>query len=194
MTINNNDSNLGPKIVFLCGITAIPIIFVSSIAYDVEEFEPIPWLTLIIGSAIGIAVAIIVSIKSENILKRLKKSETDKKEYAKFILTSNFEQLRKLIENYFQTINESDPTTSRKRTLLKTILPSVSSFLNICETALPNVGNHLTRENITKINNHFIKLHQLLIILEAGSDAKFETNLPNLDSYTKEALNDLIEM
>jgi len=193
MTINN-DSNLVPKIVFLWGTASISIIFVLSFGYDVEEFNPIPWLTLIIGAVIGIAVAIIVSTKSENILTHLKKSEKDKKEYAKFILTSNFKQLRKLIENYFQTINESDPTTSGKRTLLKTILPSVSSFLNICETALPNVGNQLTRENITKINNHFIKLHQLLIILEAGSDAKFETNLPNLDSYTEEALNDLIEM
>ena len=194
MTINNNDSNLVPKIIFLCGTAAIPIIFVLSLGYDVEEFNPIPWLTLIIGAVIGIAVAIIVSTKSENILTCLTKSEKDKKEYAKFILTSNFKQLRKLVENYFKTINESNPTTREKRTLLKTILPSVSSFLNICEIALPNVGNQLTRENITNINNHFIKLHILLIILGAGSDTKFETNLSNLDSYTEEALNDLEEM
>ena len=187
-------NNLQRDLSVLFSATIIPIALTLLIGYEIDKFDPIPWLTLIIGSVFGVAVVIIVNSKSENVLNALRKSDTDKNNFAKFVLITNFKQLRKLSENYFETINKSTPSTNEKKTLLKTILPSITSFMNICEISLPNVGNLLTQENITEINSRFILLHKLIILLESGSDKIFEDNICNLDEYTKNTLKYLEEI
>jgi len=187
-------NNLQRNLSVLFSTTIIPVVIVLWVGYQITDFEPIPWLTLIIGSVFGITVAIIVNSKSEKVLSALKKSDEDKNKFAKFILISNFKQLQKLSEKYFETINETSSSTKEKKNVLKTIIPSITSFMNICEISLPNVGNLLTQENIEEINSRFILLHKLIILLESGSDKIFENNINNLDKYTKNTLKYLEEI
>jgi len=194
MSTEATNNHLERNLTVLFSTSIIPVIIVLWVGYEYAKFDPIPWLTLIIGSIFGLSIAIIVNTKSEQILKQLKKSEEDKTTFAKFILISNFQQLRRIVEIYFETINDSTPSTTEKKTLLKTILPSIISFLNLSETTLPNVGYQLTQANITEINSRFIMLHKLIILLESGSDTKFEENLPNLNTYTENTLNYLNEL
>ena len=187
-------NNLQRNLSVLFSTTIIPIVIILWLGYEIINFDPIPWLTLIVGSVFGISVAIIVNSKSEKVLNALKKSDEDKNKFAKFILINNFQQLQKLSEKYFETINETPSTTKEKKNVLKIIIPSITSFMNICEISLPNVGNLLTHENIKEINNRFILIHKLIILLESGSDEIFENNINYLDKYTKNALKYLEEI
>ena len=68
--------------------------------------------------------------------------------------------------------------------------------LNRWETFL-NSSDQLVSQSELEILSSFGNTTGDEFLLKRGlgkSDAKFETNLPNLDSYTEEALNDLIEM
>ena len=188
------NSDLEKKLTVLFSSTIVPIALLLWIGAEVDEFDPIPWLTLIVGSVFGLSVAITVSDTTSLLLQRLSASEEDKTNFAKFILISNFEQLQKIVTKYFETINETSVDTRQKRKLLTIILPSITTFLNICVTILPNVGNKLSNDDITKMNSKFIQLHKLIVILDSGSDEKFDENILNLGIFTKEGLSDLQKM
>jgi len=172
--------------------TLVPIIGLFWIDYEIPDFEPITWITLIIGSAFGLAITIIVSSKSQMVLNLLEKSEREKKNFAKLTLKNNYNQLRKIVESYFETVSSSTATIKDRRLALKAIMPALNTFMNICETCLPNIGDLITTTELKQVNRRFVILHKLLMILEYGSDEQFNSSIQNLDNYTKET-NEVLE-
>lgn len=178
----------------LAMLSFVVILIVVWIGYFFNSKDTITWVTLIIGSSFALAITIIISEKSERMLSLLEKSENEKKEYAKFIVRSNFTQMRKLVDNYFDTIRSSVTTIKQQRVALLSILPSLKTFLNICEISLPNIGNFISKEVLEEINTRFVIIHKLLVILESGSDLQFEENISNLNNYTKSSKDFLDKM
>lgn len=175
-------------------LSFVVILIVIWTGYSFNNKDTITWVALIIGSSFALAITIIINEKSERMLSLLEKSENEKKEFAKFIVKSNFAQMRKLVENYFDTIRASVTTTGQQRTALLSILLSLKTFLNICEISLPNIGNSISKDVLEEINTRFIILHKLLVILESGSDLQFEENISNLNNYTKNSKDFLDKM
>lgn len=186
MSENIKKNNLKKNLSVLFSASLIPSIIVLWIGYEVQTFDEIAWLTLIVGSVFGLTITLIISAKSDEILIHLKKSEENKTTFAKTVLKSNYAELRKLVSNYFESIQKPTTSTSDKRMAFRIILPSVNSFLNNCETATPNTGSKLSPENIKNLGTRFVMLRKLIILLESGTDVIFEQNILSLDKDTKE--------
>ncbi|MDE2588661.1 MAG: hypothetical protein KGL95_03205, partial [Patescibacteria group bacterium] len=142
--------------------------------------DSVGWVTLIIGSGFGLAITLIVSANSDKMLFLLNKSENEKKSFANFIVKNNFTQVKKVTINYFDTIKDPNITIPQQRTALLSILPSIKTFINICEISLPNIGDLMSEETLKEINARFVIIHKLLVILESGSDKQFVENIQNL--------------
>lgn len=186
MSTSTKKYSLRRNLSVLFSASLIPSIIVLWIGYEVDTFDEIAWLTLIVGSVFGLAVTLIVSTKSDEILAYLNLSEENKTTFAKTVLKSNYQELRKLIITYFDSIKNPTTKTSDKRMAFKIILPSVKSFLNNCETATPNTGSKLSHENIVNLGTRFVMLHKLIILLESGDDITFEQHISSLDIDTKD--------
>lgn len=175
-------------------VAFVVVLIVIWIGFIFNSRDIITWVSLIIGSSFALAITIIISEKSERMLSVLEKSENEKKEFARFIVRSNFTQMRKLVDNYFSTIGLSETTIIQQRTALLSILPSLKTFLNVCEISLPNIADLISKEVVEEINTRFVIIHKLLVILESGSDSQFSENISNLNNYTQSSKDFLDKM
>lgn len=188
------ENDLERKLTILFSSTFVVGISIFWIGFEIDDFDPMIWIPLLIGSSFGFAVTIIASEKSQSILKILHKSENEKKDFSKFVLQSNFEKLNGLLKTYLKTMNENKSSDTDKRIAFKVISPSLNTFLNICESTLPNIGDKINRNELKKINEQFSIIHRIFLILESGSMEQFIENVSNLENSVKSLNKQLCEL
>lgn len=166
--------------VFCIGIYSLKIPF--------SDFEPVAWLTLIIGGSFGLGITIIVNARSNVVLLYLSNAEDEKRNLAFRTIKKNLEEIRELSKLYLDTIDNYTVTSKQKRDALRTFLPRFNTFLSICQGTTPMLGDIISKENITKLEKNFSLLNDLFTILEFGTNQQFETNVQNLKIYSNNAV------
>jgi len=141
----------------ILGISTLIVgIGIMSLKIVDENFEPIPWMTLIIGGAFGLAITIIVSSRSHKVLDFLAKAEKEKRKVAIRTIKNNLKEIKELSDLYFDTINNQGVTTVQKRKAIRTFLPKFNTFISICQGTTPTLSDYITTENLQKLETNFV--------------------------------------
>ncbi len=177
--------HLDSKIMMLGMSSLVLIICILSIKFFYEHFDPIPWLTLIIGGAFGLSIAIIANTRSQQVLTFISNAESERQITTKRTLTNNTNEIKQLVKFYFETINEKQLRTKEKRKLLNTFLSRLKILLVFSYNSTYALGHLILKEDVKKIEEYLKLLNDLLLILEYGDDIKFKNNIIKLSDYSK---------
>lgn len=191
---NYQDSHLTNKMAILGMSTLVVGIGIMSLKLLNNDYDPIPWMTLVIGVAFGLAITIIVSSRSQKVLDFLANAEEEKRKVAIRTIKNNLKEIKELSDLYFDTINNQGVTTVQKRKALQTFLPKFNTFISICQGTTPTLSDYITTENLQKLETNFTLLNDLFTILEFGTDQQFDANIINLQRYSENAVNFLNEI
>lgn len=85
-------------------------------------------------------------------------------------------------------------SAQKKKELLNTFLPRFKVLVSFSQNQTPTLGNSIIKNNLEKIENYLKLLNELMLVLEYGSEEKFENNILNLSKYSKnlsETLNEI---
>lgn len=88
------DTHIETKIMVVGTSTLVLIIGILSIKIFDTEFDPIPWLTLIIAGAFGLTITIIISNRSQQVLSFISNAEKERQASAKRIITNNVNEIK----------------------------------------------------------------------------------------------------
>ena len=180
-----SEKHLETKIMVIGMSAFVLIIGILSIKIFETEFDPIPWLTLIIGGAFGLAITIIISNRSQQVLTFISNAEQERQISAKRTITNNINEIQQSVKFYFETINGKNLSTQERKNLLNTFLPRVKVLVTFSQNQTPALGNYILKNKLEKIEEHLKLFNELLLILEYGNEEKFEKNILKLSEYSK---------
>jgi hypothetical protein len=151
----------------------------------IQDFDPIPWLTLIISGTFGLLITIIVNTRSQKLLDFLADSEEEKRSTALRTIKNNINSINELSKLYFEAVEKIGITSDEKRRSFKAILPTLKESLKLCQNASPLLGKLVVTSKLETLEKHFDLLNDLFLILEHGSDNQFDNNVGNFKEYSK---------
>ena len=149
-----------------------------------ETFDPIPWLTLIIGGSFGLTITVIANNRSQHVLTFIKNAEQERQLTANRSINNHAKEIAKLTKYYFEIINGRLLDTKEKKDLLNTFLPRLKTLTAFSQNLTPTLGNFILKKDLEKVEEYLKLLNDLLLILEYGSDTKFENNICKLSEYS----------
>ena len=173
-------------IVFCIGVLIIPSFH--------KGFEPIPWLTLVVGAAFGLAITIILSKKAQKILDFINNSEKERQTIAKRIILNNVLEIQRSSKYFFDTTVDKDLSTQEKRALFATFLPKFKTLITSSQIFIPSLGNSISSRDVEKIEMHLQLLNDLFLVLEYGNEHQFENNISQIDNYSQTLIKKLKEI
>lgn len=163
------------------------IVFLSIIPHFINNFDPIPWLTMVVGAAFGLIIAIIVNHNSNEALGFLKKSEIRRRQIGLTIIEFAIKDLIDSREIYFKILKRSNELKTReKRVNFQRFLPTFKGVLARIHDAIPLLSESIDHKLHKQVERSLLKLSILFIILESGSDDKFEKNIEKFPIYSSE--------
>ena len=149
-----------------------------------ETIDPIPWLTLIIGGSFGLTITVIANNRSQHVLTFIKNAEQERQLTANRSINNHAKEIAKLTKYYFEIINGRLLDTKEKKDLLNTFLPRLKTLTAFSQNLTPTLGNFILKKDLEKVEEYLKLLNDLLLILEYGSDTKFENNICKLSEYS----------
>ena len=189
-----NETHLETKIMVIGMSAFVLIIGILSIKIFTIEFDPIPWLTLIIGGVFGLVITIIISNRSQQVLTFISNAEQERQMSAKRTITNNVNEVKQSVKYYFETINGKTLSTQEKKDLLSTFLPRFKVLVTFSQNQIPVLGNSTIKDKLEKIENYLKLFNDLLLILEYSNEEKFEKNISNLSEYSEKLTKMLNEI
>ena len=175
---------IGSSAILLCtGILTIPFFH--------NGFEPIPWLTLIVGGVFGLAITIISSRKAQKVLDFINNSEKERQTITKRIILNNILEIQQSAQYFFDTIKDKDLTSQDKRGLFGTFLPKFKTLISSSQISTPSLGNSISSTDIEKIEKYLKLFNDLFLILEYGNDDQFENNISQIKDYSQKLIDKL---
>lgn len=182
------ENHLETKITVI-GISAFVLtIGILSIKIFEEEFDPIPWLTLIIGGAFGLAITIIANNRSQQVLTFISNAEKERQSTTKRTIINNAKEIEQSVKYYFETISGKTLSTQEKKDLLNTFLPRFKILVSFSQNQTPALGNSILKDELEKIENYLKLFNDLLLVLEYGNEQKFESNISRLSEYSRKLM------
>lgn len=181
------------KIILIGVFALLSCIMVLLIPIPDKAFDPVPWLTLIVGGAFGVAITIIANTRSQVVLDFLKNSERERQIATKRRILSDAHEIQQSTRLFFDTISGRQLTVAQKKDLLMSFLPRFKVLTSLSQNAIPSLGNLLPSDDMEKIEACLKVLSDLLIILELGNDDHFKNNIAKLDEYSKNLVEKLNE-
>ena len=163
-------------------VICLIVIFTPSF---IQNFDPIPWLTLIISGTFGILITIIINTRSQKLLDFLATSEEEKRSTALRTIKNSINSINELSKIYFEAVNKEKIDFNEKRRSFKMMLPSLREFLQLCQNASPLLGKLVDTSKLEILERHFGLLHDLFLILEYGSEKQFDSNIENFKKYSE---------
>lgn len=168
---------------------------VLSLPLAIDGFDPIPWLTLIIGGTFGVIVTIIVNQRSNIILGFLEKSEKERRRIALGTIKNNADVIHDSSTLYFDILSRNDGiTVSEKKELLKTFLPRFKVLLSLIQGSMPALADSIDSEKNENLENNLNLMNDLFTVLEFGDDEQFENNISKLHEYSNNMITTLNEI
>lgn len=174
--------------VLLSSSFVVCLIFVF-ITWEIQDFDPIPWLTLIISGTFGLLITIIISSRSQKLLDFLATSEEEKRSTALRTIKNNINSINELSKLYFETVEKIGITSDEKRKSFNTILSTLKESLKLCQSSSPSLGKLIITSKLKTLEKHFDLLNDLFLILEHGSEDQFNNNIKNFKEYSEKVVN-----
>ena len=177
-------NSLKTQIIIIEVISLLLAVGVFLIKIFEETFDPIPWLTLIIGGSFGLTITVIANNRSQQVLTFIKNAEQERQLTANRSINNHAKEIAKLTKYYFEIINGRLLDTKEKKDLLNTFLPRLKTLTAFSQNLTPTLGNFILKKDLEKVEEYLKLLNDLLLILEYGSDTKFENNICKLSEYS----------
>lgn len=183
------ENHLENKIMVIGMSAFVLAIGILSIKIFEEEFDPIPWLTLIIGGTFGLVITIIANNRSQQVLTFISNAEQERQSTAKRTIINNAKEIEQSVKYYFETINGKTLSTQEKKDLLNTFLQRFKVLISFSQNQTPTLGNSILKDELEKIENHLKLFNDLLLVLEYSNEEKFESNISKLSEYSKKLMD-----
>ena len=178
-------NHLETKLMILGMSSFVLMIGVLSLKLFVDKFDPIPWLTLVIGGAFGLAVAIIMNNHSQQVLLFINNAEKKRQLIANRTIVNNVEEIKQLSEFYFEIIRGKSLSVCDEKKLLNTFLPRFKTLITLTQNVLSLSGNSIPKNSFEEIEKCLRLLNDLILILEYGNNIKFKNNILKLSEYSQ---------
>ena len=187
-------NRLGIQMVVIGSFAVLLCIGILLIPFFHSNFEPIPWLTLIVGGVFGLAITIISSRKAQKVLDFINNSEKERQTTTKRIILNNILEIGQSAEYFFDTIKDKDLTPQDERALFGTFLPKFKTLISSSQISTPSLGNSISGSDVEKIERYLKLLNDLFLILEYGNDQQFKNNISQIKDYSQQLINILNEI
>lgn len=178
-------NHLETKLMILGMSSFVLMIGVLSLKLFVDKFDPIPWLTLVIGGAFGLTVAIIMNNHSQQVLLFINNAEKKRQLIANRTIVNNVEEIKQLSEFYFEIIRGKSLSVCDEKKLLNTFLPRFKTLITLTQNVLSLSGNSIPKNSFEEIEKCLRLLNDLILILEYGNNIKFKNNILKLSEYSQ---------
>lgn len=183
--------SLGGQISLIGILTSILCIVVLFVSIPDKKFDPVPWLTLIVGGAFGVIITRIINTRSQAVLDFLRSSEKERQIATKRKIFNDVCEIQQSTQLFFDTISGRQLTVAQKKDLLIVILPRFRVLTLLSQNATPSLGNLLPSDDVKKIEDGLKVLSDLLTVLELGNEDHFENNIARLGEYSKNLVDRL---